>query len=1852
MSRFDYILHRADGVTTVELNSQVGTFRAVTSEKLIAVRQDVSSAELTLVSSEAFTVNVGDWIEAKGMRLYCMSTIDRYTCSEDNNREYQLTFYSPEYYLRLAIFYNTSENESGGVYSYSRVDNTYPSVGTFEDFVKLCCYNCNSVQGVRMFKVGTVSESIATDIRVLNFSDYNCLAVLKQTCEKFETTWRVRINEDPDPDSLFVIDFGVVIDDFPVTLEVEKSKGLLSIEVTASDKDVFTQFVIKGGTDNLPSDYPYPNLQLDEDLSSTPPILANSMIKLPDLYSRWGKSIKELTYEDIKPSRTGTVTSISENILKFTDSDLIGADWSPVGGTIHFVSGHLIGFTFNVQAFNSETGEITIESTEENNGFVLPSPTDSYYRINELDKYNIAGVSLPSSYITDAKAVLKERALLGIDYWSQPRMQYAITIDPKIISVEIVPNMGFHIEHPALGIDKVINVQQVVYDLSKDSPYDIEDIIISDLKTDDSKADTTHRQIATTVHRLDNTEKTTTSIKTVIKNLDTYIDGAFADGLVSEAEAKAIEKYINTVNSTKSDIDAQFTALYANSYLSGDPKTNLNAAKTALNTATSNLLGSINTAISDGAASAAEKADVDSKFTAFNSALSTYQTRVEQAQGAIHAAAAKAYTDGQLSDYAAVVTSSLGDLQSQIDGNITTWFYAYVPTTANAPASGWTTTALKNQHLGDLFYDTETGYCYRFQLSGETYSWQRITDTDITAALANAAAAQDTADNKRRVFVATPTTPYEVGDLWSGGESGDLKRCKVERLTGDYNASDWELATKYTDNTEAINAKRDAVNAAKEQADAIYTKVYANAYLTGDPKTNLNTAKTSFNTAVSELLSALSSGTDVESKIFAYDSAVSAYYIKVQEAQEAISAAIKTAAENAAKSYAEAQDLLRKTEAEAYADGKATDAEDAAIAAAEAKVNAAKVAMEAYADGVVSDEEAARIADANAKYEAALNYADSLAEDMDADTTAKVTAAKNALAAKFGYTDWAAMEAAVSLISGMTTSTGLINANVIDVETLAALDAFIEELVVIKLETAVDEDGTKVRIDADAVDGRAGVLLEESTGNRGIKLYYKASNGAPIFYLYSTDTSEFLEFLANRMKFSKGTTRDATIDAATSSLQLRNDTKYAHISPAELRVDDLPDEPVGTGKFWVDTSTGIVHWGIVTPPTVTYSFDIDVTYPSGRSDIAASGGTATFTVKLITTTDGVPDAGVLVDLDTGYPSVASSPTGTNFSITRTGTGTYSISAASRGTVEDSGTAAAISVKYTPSGATQQSTSFNILQEANSKTKTDEDTGITLSISTIYDDSNCPASGDTWQVTASGESGGREEYTYTSGESEWVSLGGTPITASLISITTSGTGLSGSGTGAGTSVTWADRGTTTGERRSGTITASYSGESVQETVYQQYNIVESVTDKVINWVKLDGVNGNIEVDADAGYTLVTVELGYTNHYTSGDTDSRTIEFGQNLSVSGTGFTRYSETRVDYTENTAQSTRNGVVTITYGDATPVQRTITQAAASATTYQILGEVTYPSGSQIPASGGTATLTVTKQTYINGVHQSASDVLVDCDSGYPDLTSQPTGCDVSITRTGVGTYSLSAESRGVVVNAGTDIEIDLQATIGGSAKTDSVTLIQQANALASSTNYQITSVTLDGVNNNISITKSAQTITVLGSGTYTKTYTSGSSESATFNLGASDISVSGLGFSYSNFQISAAANSGAERTCTVTASYTGASNVTRTITQATGIVAPLAPSLGLDNYSLSGSTLTLKASISNNGGGTISACGFEHGDDGEYFYVVPVSAVQSGQFTTDVSVIPGQTIYWRAYATNEAGTTYTTITNTTIPE
>ena len=172
-----------------------------------------------------------------------------------------------------------------------------------------------------------------------------------------------------------------------------------------------------------------------------------------------------------------------------------------------------------------------------------------------------------------------------------------------------------------------------------------------------------------------------------------------------------------------------------------------------------------------------------------------------------------------------IVDPKIEGIQNQIDGVIETWFYNGVPTLTNYPANGWNTDALKVQHLGDLYYDNDTGTAYRFsQNSQGGYYWNTITDDAITKALAAAKEAQDTADSKRRIFTSQPAPPYDEGDLWvnatyptdttadtrnpeSGKYYNDILRCGTSKASGAaFAISDWGLSSNYTDDTAANEA--------------------------------------------------------------------------------------------------------------------------------------------------------------------------------------------------------------------------------------------------------------------------------------------------------------------------------------------------------------------------------------------------------------------------------------------------------------------------------------------------------------------------------------------------------------------------------------------------------------------------------------------------------------------------------------------------------------------------------------------------------------------------------------------------------------------------------------------------------------------------------------------------------------------------------------------------------------------------------------------------------------------------------------------------------------------------------------
>ena len=158
-------------------------------------------------------------------------------------------------------------------------------------------------------------------------------------------------------------------------------------------------------------------------------------------------------------------------------------------------------------------------------------------------------------------------------------------------------------------------------------------------------------------------------------------------------------------------------------------------------------------------------------------------------------------TNETLDQFIRETTENINNLQEELDGKVTTYYYSGEPSLSNAPTNEWTEAEYEN-HIGDLYYDKETGYTYTFQATEGKYGWVQIVDTDLTEALAIANAAQDTADNKRRIFLDTPEPPYDNGDLWLNNE--EIYVCQIGKPEGElYAEGDFIVGVKYTDDTVA-----------------------------------------------------------------------------------------------------------------------------------------------------------------------------------------------------------------------------------------------------------------------------------------------------------------------------------------------------------------------------------------------------------------------------------------------------------------------------------------------------------------------------------------------------------------------------------------------------------------------------------------------------------------------------------------------------------------------------------------------------------------------------------------------------------------------------------------------------------------------------------------------------------------------------------------------------------------------------------------------------------------------------------------------------------------------------------------
>ena len=137
----------------------------------------------------------------------------------------------------------------------------------------------------------------------------------------------------------------------------------------------------------------------------------------------------------------------------------------------------------------------------------------------------------------------------------------------------------------------------------------------------------------------------------------------------------------------------------------------------------------------------------------------------------------------------------MATVKEQIDGKIDTFRQS------DDPSVNWTDEE-KKAHENDLWYDTTNNVVKMWNGS----SWDDFTG-DVPESVWNEI------NCKAQIFTDTPKTPYNKGDLWFVGSSGDILTCVTARKESEqYNSSDWTKQNKYTDDTAANGVKQDLLN--------------------------------------------------------------------------------------------------------------------------------------------------------------------------------------------------------------------------------------------------------------------------------------------------------------------------------------------------------------------------------------------------------------------------------------------------------------------------------------------------------------------------------------------------------------------------------------------------------------------------------------------------------------------------------------------------------------------------------------------------------------------------------------------------------------------------------------------------------------------------------------------------------------------------------------------------------------------------------------------------------------------------------------------------------------------------------
>lgn len=915
------------------------TATAITAAKQTWALNAEDTIAITVVSPFPQSYGIGDVITVFG-RDYRLNRLPKVSKTGMQEYQYDLEFEGIQYDL-MRVTYDVNINTTNNQLQDIQGDSL---TGDLKRFMEVLISNANRVFPGK-WALGVCPETDGDNTLTFSESD-NCLSVLQTLCseDKFGVEFEIeRVN------GVYVINIKKTIGQtLPFVLEYGKGKGLYSISrENVSSSNIVTRLKVYGSTENITSKYRADRLCMyGKDKVS-------SYIEKADAVAKYGIFEGRKNF-DIKPTFTGKVSSVVDgDVLSFIDTSFpfdINAKnasgetlylISGVSAKVHFNSGNLAGYEFEVHAYDHATHKFTLVKQTDDRGNVFPSETSPAFQIGKNDTYKVLDIAYSRDIEEAAEKKLAEEGNKYYDQNSQPKVQYSVNVTKAFIENKLALSDGITnvfapgdylpIKDDEIGVDKSIRIKSFTRNVL--DPYDYS-LTISDTQT---KGDITTRVISDlvdidkvlTINNLKDPAQARANWRSSREVLNMVFDpetgGYYKDKITPESVdtmmlsvgAKSMQfGLINTVFEPnfqgnpnlfkwKGGVLTHYTIDpdKARSWVLADGTTALqqdvpyyiyavcnrdNSAGTMSISATQHkveespnvyyfligILGSID------ADTKVRAISLTYGFTTINGRF-IKTGRIESADGTTYFDLDQSEIGGRivftqngqektLEELGSEAMESkdfinntlpgiLDEIKAQLDGQIEQHFYQIDPSPLSTapgsedgvPNSGWTDFTMKENHLGDLYYNTTSGKVWRYvkiqwrpkpgYVPGTFYVWQELQDSELAQAIAIANEALELGKEKNRIFTSTPVTPYDVGDLWVQGATGDIMRCKTARESGAFTSSDWEKASKYTDDSALKNfINGDFANAIDTMTEQIDGKIET-WFQTSDPASNWTT---------------------------------------------------------------------------------------------------------------------------------------------------------------------------------------------------------------------------------------------------------------------------------------------------------------------------------------------------------------------------------------------------------------------------------------------------------------------------------------------------------------------------------------------------------------------------------------------------------------------------------------------------------------------------------------------------------------------------------------------------------------------------------------------------------------------------------------------------------------------------------------------------------------------------------------------------------------------------------------------------------------------------------------------------